>query len=142
MVRFNLQQWVDLVTHMDMINDSIEEFDDLKIHLGRNTYLRVQTHRQRVDIREYFLPKEAKCSLDRTPQEFEAVLIPTRRGISLTYEEWKSFSEKAMPLINAGAEGLQLARAGTCTAHHNSQETWLSCTHCNPNGSSFWTTDC
>jgi hypothetical protein len=138
MIRFTIQQWIDLAAQLGPVNDAIEEFDLVKIHIGRNTYISVQPDRRRVDIREYFLPDNKKCRQDIAPNEFEPVLIPTRRGISLTYEEWTRFTLKAMPLINAGAEQLQTARAGSCISQHNAQKEWLLCQHCNPNGYTFW----
>jgi hypothetical protein len=138
LIRFTVQQWVDLSAQLDVVNDAIEEFDLARIHLGRNTYLRVQPDRRRIDIREYFLPSDTKCRLDIAPNDFEPSLIPTKRGISLTYEEWSRFAIKAIPLINAGSDQLQAARTGTCLSHHNAQKEWLLCPHCNPNGHTFW----
>jgi hypothetical protein len=139
MIRFTIQQWVDLIDKLEVVNDAIEEFDVVKLHLGRNTYLRVQPDRRRIDIREYFLPSDAKCGLDIAPNDFEPSLIPTRRGISLTYEEWRRFVFKGIPLINAGADELRAAvLRGSCISQHNAQKEMLLCNHCNPNGFTVW----
>jgi hypothetical protein len=138
MIKCNLQQWVDLTANVDAINEAIADFDIVKLHIGGNTYVRVQPDRRRVDIREYFLPAIGNCNLDMLPNAFEPFLIPTRRGISLTYEEWTELSVKAMPLIHAGAKQLQTVRLGSCSMYHDAQTSWLKCSHCNPNGHLHW----
>jgi hypothetical protein len=137
MIRFTLQQWIDLTTLVPTIDDAIEEYDEVKHHLGRNTYIRVQPHRRRVDIRDFFLPN-GPTSLDILPSQFEQALIPTRRGLSLTYEEWHELVSRAIPLIKHGAEKIQVASPESCVGQHRSQKEWLMCTHCNPNGYTVW----
>ena len=137
MIRLSLQQWIDLTTLAPVIDDAIEEFDEVKHHLGRNTYIRVQQQRRRVDIRDYFLPN-CPTSLDILPTQFESLLVPTRRGLSLTYDEWYELVNKAMPLIKFGADKLQKAVVESCVGQHNAQKEWLMCHHCNPNGYTVW----
>jgi hypothetical protein len=138
MIRFTMQQWFDLVGSVDAINEGINEFEETKIHIGNNTYVRVQAQRSKVDFREYFMPEDAKCRLDVPPNQFEATLIPTRRGISLTYEEWGAFVKKGIPLITAGADRLKTSHGGSCLSTHDAQRDWLACSHCNPNGCMEW----
>ena len=138
MVRFTMQQWFDLLGCVDKVDDAINEFDDAKMHIGGNTFIRVQPQRRKVDIREYFLPEDVKCKLDITPKEFEPVLIPTRRGISLSYEEWGKLTNTAIPLIMSGSLALQGAKGDTCMTSHDNQQGWLVCSHCNPNGCMEW----
>jgi hypothetical protein len=137
MIRFTLQQWIDLTYLVPCVNDAIEEFDELKLHLGRNTYIRVQPQRRRVDIRDFFLPNDT-TSLDILPTQFERMLIPTKRGISLTYEEWWKLATSAIPLLRAGSSRLQVDVVDTCMGLHPQQKEWLMCSHCNPNGHSVW----
>jgi hypothetical protein len=138
LIRCNLQQWVDLTANVDAINESIADYNKVLLHIGCNTYVHVQPDIRRVDIREYFLPANVKCKLDMLPICFEPYVIPTRRGISLTYEEWKQISIKAMPLIHVGSTELQAVRLGSCSVHHDAQAAWLKCEHCNPNGHLQW----
>jgi hypothetical protein len=138
MIRFTKQQWFDLVSSVDTVNDAINDFDEIKLHIGGNTYITVQPQRSRVDIRDYFLPDDAKCRMDVAPKAFEASLIPTRRGISLMYEEWGHLVQKGIPLITAGADQLKLPHGVPCFSTHDAQRDWLACNHCNPNGCMEW----
>jgi len=138
MIRFTLQQWLDLTAAVPAINEAIEEFDDIKIHIGNNTFVRVQSQRFRVDIREYFIPATDKCNRQLSPQQFEAHLIPTRRGISLTYSEWQKLAGKGSYLIREGSDTIKAAAQGSCVAWHEEQIDVLECSHCNPNGFNMW----
>jgi hypothetical protein len=138
MIRLTLQQWLDLVSVIDVIEAARDEFDTVKLHIGRNTYIRVQPEIQRIDIREYFLPADSNCATDSHPSTFETALIPTRRGISLTYAEWVEFVSQGIPLINAGSVIVQAAPREACNLRHDRQEAWLMCNHCNPNGYLAW----
>jgi hypothetical protein len=140
MIRFTVQQWWDLVEEFDNIDNAIEDFDDLKVSIGGNTFVRVQTHRMRVDIREFFLPEGTCPDLKILPDQFEKLVVPTRRGISLTYEEWKNLVIKAAPLIRMGTYKLSGAdaRQAPCLPSHQDKKGWLICPHCNPNGYKAW----
>ena len=138
MVRLTVQQWMDLMSEVDLINGAIEEFDDVKIPIGCNTFVRVQSQRRRVDIREFFLPEGACRDMQIAPDQFENIVVPTRRGISLTYEEWHNLVGHAAALITAGSEKLKTARKGSCLSHHGGERGWLTCCHCNCNGFSMW----
>ena len=138
MVKLDVQQWLDMMSEDEVINAAIDEFDEVKIPIGGNTFVRVQPHRQRVDIREYFLPEVSANNLQIAPDQFENLLLPTKRGISLTYEEWDNLADRAAPLIVAGCEVLRSAKQGACISHHNGQMSWFKCSHCNPNGYKAW----
>jgi hypothetical protein len=138
MIRFTIQQWMDLMDEVDAIGSAMEEFDKVQLHIGGNTYVRVQPQRHRIDIREFFLPDGRVRDLDMTPDQFDDYVLPTRRGISLTYDEWTTLIERAVPLIEAGSERLKAARRGSCLTYHHGQLSWLKCTHCNPNGYLAW----
>jgi len=138
MIRFTLQQWMDLTAAIPAVNEAIEEFDDIKIHIGNNTFIRVQPQRFRVDIRDYFIPPTDKCNRGLGPGEFEPYLIPTRRGISLTYSEWAKLSGKGVHLLREGSDAIKGATTGSCLAWHEENIEVLKCAHCNPNGYNMW----
>jgi hypothetical protein len=138
MIKFSIQQWLDLMEELDFIESAIEEFDQVKVAIGGNTFVRVQPQRRRVDIREFFMPDGALADPTMLPDQTEQLVVPTRRGISLTYEEWAMFVRKAVPLVKMGSDRLKSARQGACLTYHNGQREWLLCPHCNPNGYKAW----
>ena len=61
-VKFTPQQWSDLLAAAVEITDALEGFDEvgdnLRLHIGRNTFITVKPQQGVVDIREFFLPKD------------------------------------------------------------------------------------
>ncbi|KAJ8297591.1 hypothetical protein KUTeg_024122 [Tegillarca granosa] len=85
---------------------------DTRIHLGSNFHVSVKRPFARVDVRRRFLPDDAN------------EIVPTRRGISITFQQWSNtiFSD-------------ELDKVTFCEDSNDHQNPlgWLRCPNCNPN---------
>ena len=110
----------------DDVNRAIEDSKagkpvDYRHHLGSNIYVTVQSGWPSVNIRKWFLPKDA------------AEVVPTRKGMALTFEQW-SFMKGAMDLVKQLLRE-QWDKVIFCefSEDHQNQLGFLRCSNCNPN---------
>jgi len=88
-----------LVINTPLIDKAVERMEidgnlpqPLKVHLGNNVYCKIENDYKCVDIRHYFQP------------EGESKVVPTKKGLSLTFNEWKIFRDNIDRLKNLSAE--------------------------------------
>jgi hypothetical protein len=137
-VKFTPQQWDDMMASVEDISKAYGAEESSRIHVGGNTFITLKPERGVIDIREYFLPdKEGRC-VDVSPEEFFDDLVPTRRGVILTFNGWKVLVNKADELLRQFA-GEKIQWMGDCSTTHNEEDSLMKCGHCNPNGYKFWT---
>ena len=125
-----LQQWQQLMDRLQDIEKAVTDHKTAKMvqfryHLGRNRYVQVNSGFKVVDLRVFWLP-EGKSDVQ-----------PTRRGISLKFEEFDSLVklkaeiEQVIPELNT----IQPCWMGS---DHMNQLGALSCSECNPNDHYNW----
>ena len=121
-----LEQWVELVHCIIPVNTKIKSVRnpyvaDYKHHLGGNKYVRVSTDFHCVDLRQFWLPENAR------------EVVPTKRGIALNLLQWNKFKAavKAVPLYVP-----EVLTTGQCVLRpdHVTQRSFWNCLNCNPNG--------
>jgi hypothetical protein len=136
-VKFTPQQWDDMIASVEDISKGYRSEESSRIHIGGNTFITVKPERGVIDIREYFLPEKDGRSTDVPPEEFFDELVPTRRGVILSFNAWKVLVEKADQLLKDFA-GERIQWNGDCIASHIGEVSLMKCGHCNPNGYKFW----
>ena len=95
----SLQQWQQLMNRLQDIDTAVTDHQTdktvhVQYHLGRNLYVHVNSGFNVVDLRDFWLP------------EGKSDLVPTRRGISIKFEEFdtlvklKTEIEQVIPELN------------------------------------------
>lgn len=92
-VALNLEMWKKLEErYVEDIDEAVKLFAnkeievETRIHIGSNFHVSVKKPFARVDVRRWFLSDDAK------------EIVPTRKGISLTFEQWDHV-KNAMKLV-------------------------------------------
>jgi hypothetical protein len=136
-VKFTPQQWSDLLGAAEEITNALEGFDEagdnVRVHIGRNTFITVKPQQGVVDIREFFLPKDAPAPAHRSPESYYDSLIPTKRGVYLSARGWAKLISKGIDMIHDFAAG-KIIVTQPCYTMHQTDEALFTCQHCNPNG--------
>jgi hypothetical protein len=144
-IRFNLQQWIDLTCLHPSINDVIEKEEEeegsaisgpeamLRWSVGGNVYVTARRGMPGLDFRWFWLPPDEATDYHQQPHAFK--VHPTKYGIWLNYDEWA----RVTSLKGVVAELIpDLADMSECQLEHNTQIELLMCAHCNPNGHHVW----
>ena len=111
---------------MDAIEESIEKckkdenFQDFKVHIGGGVYATIDKNFKKVDFRRFWKPTD------------EEQPIPTKSGISLTFEEFRLFVS-LIPEIET-VDAFKNAKLCILSDDHQNQEGALRCFECNPFG--------
>ena len=125
-VSLPLIRWEGLCNYQTEIEEAVRNKADLKEHIGGNVYAQVSKNfPNRVDLRQYFLP------------DGMVEPIPTKRGISLVYDEWEDMIACREDLQNICP---QLKDLTPCFMNedHQAQLGMLRCPECNPNQHGEW----
>jgi hypothetical protein len=136
-VRFSPQQWKDLLAMAEEVTQALEDDENARVHIGENTFVTVKPDRCMIDIREYFLPEDSPAQLDVPPEDFFDHVVPTRRGVQISEDGWRWLVSKGEKLIKEFA-GNKIDWEADCFTSHTEEVDLMSCSHCNPNGYSFW----
>ncbi|XP_033757589.1 uncharacterized protein LOC117339973 [Pecten maximus] len=124
------QHWKKLqMLHCKTVDEAIRKYKegdeiDLRIHLGRNNHVSLQTGFPKVNIRRWFMP-------DPSTNE----LKPTRAGVALSFEQWEKL--KNCMLTMPEYIGDILDNVEFCDLSHHNQESFFSCYDCSPNQTVF-----
>ena len=121
-VSLPLTRWKALLEFKEDVVKAVKEKADYDIHIGGNVCVKVsQKYPFRVDIRQYFLP------------DGDVEPVPTKRGISLLWGEWKdvidciSYLEELCPPLKSIVPCF-------LSEDHQAQLGMLRCPECTPNG--------
>ena len=120
-VALPLEGWARLKTQIGEIDKAVDEATaqkdvDFKIHIGGNMLVCVTTGIRCIDMRQWFVSKQA-------------VLRPGRTGIALKIPEWVKLRELIPEML---ARSYKLRTAYICG--HDNQEGYWTCPECCPNG--------
>jgi len=89
---------------------------DFSLHIGRNTFVRVENGKQFVDIRRFYFGRN-KC------------LLPSPRGITLFKAEFDAFIQKVNQITNLWRD---LDTMINYSLTHENEEDYNQCEHCSP----------
>jgi hypothetical protein len=137
-VKLSSEQWAEL---KDAANDIEEAFEngticDMRIHIGKNTFITAKPDNNIVDIREFFIPAGTVKPEFGYPDQYYDMVIPTRRGVQLSVEGWKRLLSTGVEIIEKVAPP-ELATTSPCDHRSEDEGTPRDirrCYHCNPNG--------
>ena len=115
-----LERWAGLNTWMGEIDNAVDVANaqkdvDFKIHIGGNMHVGVTTGIRCIDMRQWYMSKQA-------------VLRPGRTGIALKIAEWVTLRDLTPEML---ARSYKLRTAYTCV--HDNQEGEWTCPECCPN---------
>ena len=135
-VCLSLENYLDLQAKLNEICDAFknecQEMDgavSFKHHIGGNMYISKHLLYDIVNIRRWFIPGDA--------ERIEENLIPTKKGIGLTIDEWKVFSMEGVNYLQTLPEIKNGIPCNLSDSHQN-QLGMLMCPHCNPNDCNNW----
>jgi hypothetical protein len=121
-----LDKWKSLTEeYMDEVDKAFQDVKDgkekvfYKQHLGENIHVTVEQSYRRVDIRKWWLPKDAD------------VIKPTKSGVSMSEEMWREF-KKTIPELQKELRK-ELDNVRYCYLDHDNQMSMLECRSCNLN---------
>ena len=120
-VALPLERWAQLKMWIGSIDKAVNEatsqkYIDFKLYIGENMFICVTTGILCIDMRQWYMNKQA-------------VLRPGRTGIALKIPEWAKLRELIPEMM---ARSYKLRTAYTCV--HDNQEGQWTCTECCPNG--------
>lgn len=124
----DLEKWKKITDwHTDTIDNAIQDYKDGKpvdvmVHLGRNIYLSLKSGYSLIHVRRWFLPEDAEN------------VMPTRAGITLTFEQWGKLKDCALFMQEILGDELDAVEFCELSESHQAQEGYFRCTSCNPNG--------
>jgi hypothetical protein len=144
--RFTLQQWTDLTSLYDTINDVIQKEEEaegsgiieddgvLRWPVGGNVYVTLRRGMPGLDFRWFWLPpEEEKVDYHQAPELFK--VHPTKYGVWLNYAKW----HKVIMLTSVVTHLIpDLANMKACNLQHMNSLNLHMCHHCNPNGFHAW----
>lgn len=119
-----LEQWNELVSCIDEIDKKVcsirdEEVPNFRKHLGSNKHVSVSTDFYCVDLRQFWLPKG------------QLEVVPTRKGIALTLNEWAEF-KKVVDLVQLFIPEVLTTVPCMLRDDHANQMAFWQCSNCNP----------
>lgn len=127
-IALNLPQWVLLEMYASDIDDDIGQMIDdvdgnpeMTFHLGKGVYVTVNRIYPTVDVRQrWMIPNSSQ-------------VVPTKKGISLTYDKWEALKGTFTEVRQVVPE---LENIVPCILgeDHQEQESMLNCSSCNPFG--------
>ena len=129
-IALRMTQWQLLEMYTGDIDEAIgrlmdeNEASEMTLHLGRGVYVTVSKDYPTVDVRQRWIPPES------------TEIVPTKKGISLTYDKWEALKE-AFPEVRAAIPELENNEPCILSEDHMNQEGMLSCSSCNPFGEPF-----
>ncbi|XP_069109811.1 uncharacterized protein [Argopecten irradians] len=124
-IALNPTRWKRLVDRCSgTIDDTIEkvkkgELVDIKLHLGGNLYVSINSGYGCVNIRRWYMPKDE-----------DGGLVPTRQGIALNFEQWDKLKDCMLLLPDFIGDELDDVRL--CEDTHHNQMEMIECFDCNP----------
>ncbi|OWF45232.1 Activated RNA polymerase II transcriptional coactivator p15 [Mizuhopecten yessoensis] len=128
-ITLDLEKWTKLMTwYSDDVDEAIKGYDDetkdtdLKIHLGSNYHVSLNTGYPVVNIRRWFL------------SDNEKEIKPTRKGITLTFRQWGKVKDAMTVLKDFIGKELENVTFCEMAEDHQNQMGMLQCSKCNPNG--------
>jgi hypothetical protein len=122
---------IDLMFEKENISASLKKVNSgegdvaYRRHIGRNIFVTVDSGREYVNIRQWWMPKEADQ------------VAPSRKGICLSTDEWTKVLEQAGDVEKLVPE-VQNAVPCAYRTDHSNQIGLLSCSHCSPNTCQDW----
>jgi hypothetical protein len=141
-VKLSAQQWADLKDLAPTVTELMEngKMQEVRVHIGENTFITAKPSINTVDIREFFIPMGAPKPEDGNPEDYFNLVLPTRRGVQLSAAGWKMLITKGFQLIEQFAPA-DMSALGPCSESHEDEEvagSMLRCYHCNPNACYLW----
>ena len=125
-ISLTLSRWKLLSANADEITSTMQGRKNSETHLGGNVFATVSKDFPfRVDIRQFWIPKG-----EVTPKA-------TRKGVSLTFQEWKGVVESVKELEE---DFPLLKEVVPCllSEDHQNQEGMLKCAECTPASHAEW----
>lgn len=126
-----MNQWLLLEMYVSAIDnaighmiDDVNEEHETAFHLGQGVYVTLNKTFPTVDVRQRW----------RIPESGN--VVPTKRGVSLTYDKWEALKD-LFPEVRRSVPELEETLPCICTDSHQNQEGMLSCSFCNPFGDLF-----
>ena len=104
----------------NMIDDE-NALSETSFHLGKGVYVTVNRVYPTVDVRQRW----------KVPDTGD--VVPTKKGISLTYDKWESLKE-TFPEVRQAVPNLEESVPCIFNDDHQNQEGMLQCSLCNPFG--------
>ena len=123
-----LQRWQQFMWYLDEIQQAVTDHKEgkdvhVKYHLGRNSFVQVNSGFPVVDLRQFWLPAD------------KDEVQPTRKGIALKFEEFATLVKLKAEIEQVIPE---LDKEQPCWINHHNQESFLQCFECNPNDYRNW----
>ena len=125
-VALRMTQWQLLELYVEDIDAAIgrmieDNGPEMTFHLGKGVYVTVSREYPTVDIRQKWVPPESE-----TP-------VPTKKGISLTYDKWEALKE-TFPNVKEAVPEMENNLPCILSEDHQNQQGMLDCAYCNPFG--------
>lgn len=127
-IALNLSQWVLLEMYVNDIDNAIGKMIDdvdgnpeMTFHFGNGVYVSVNRIYPTVDVRQRW----------KIPDSSQ--IVPTKKGISLTYDKWEALKETFTEVRQVVPE-LEDITPCILGENHQEQESMLNCASCNPFG--------
>lgn len=115
-IDLTMDQWKRLTLNAGKIKSLVQNNSKGFLHIGSDVYITVDE--TFISVRKYFLK--------------QGQLRPTKRGISLNYEQWENLTDLLQAIYNIHITELMSHK--TCDYYHNSQISARDCIDCNPRG--------
>ena len=125
-IALDLEKWKKITCEADEIDSAIDKYDaempvSYQKHLGENYYITMDNKYPLVNIRKWWMP----------PGEDE--IVPTKKGASITFEQWKSVKDLMPEVQSKLGDLLEEVEFCECSESHQNQLGFLRCPRCNPN---------
>ena len=130
-IGLTLRRWNELKLALPHILENVGKYDSgnedvfYRHHLGGNVYVSITQGFPRVDLRKFWIPEGASD------------VCPTRKGISLGFQEFKALVE-TVPVVDGYVPELHAVVPCWSEDDHQNQIGALRCQECNPNDCQNW----
>lgn len=127
-ISLDLEKWKKIhELQSDNIDESIRDYQEgktihYKSHLGDNYFVTLNTGYPLINIRKWFVPEGQK------------ELVPTRKGIALTFEQWDKLKDSTIVVREFIGEELDRVTYCEFSDSHQNQMGFYECRSCCPNG--------